>query len=406
MPLPAPERPAEAEPPERRLAPLWLLSALPAVGLFASSAYLPSLPAMARDFGVPTGQVQLTVTAYLAAMAAFMLVVGPWSDRIGRRRIGLCSLVVFFVGSVAAWLSPSVGWLLVARVVQGIGASSGMVLSRAMVRDAMNDHEAARANAQMGMSIALAPIVAPMIGGLVQQAFGWRANLLLFAVLGLALCIASVRGLVETLPPHRRHAQRGWRLLSGYLQLLRTKRFMANTLPVAIGGMGIFAYNTQAPVLLVGDLHVSAAAFGVYGALPPLGYVLGNFLTTRWTGRVPQRKLIERGCSLLALSGTLVVLLGWMFGPIAPLIAGPMLLFGLGNGLLMPTASLRSMSVVPTLVGSSAALSGGMRMGAGSLGSLLVVTLAVHDGATLGMLVGTMGLLSLACFLLLSRGES
>ena len=188
----ASERASAAEPLERRLVPLWLLSALPAVGLFASSAYLPSLPAMARDFGVPTCQVQLTVTAYLAAMAAFMLVVRPWSDRIGRRCIGQCSLVVFFVGSVAAWLSPSVGWLLVARVVQGIGASSGMVLSRAMVRDAMNDHEAARAIAQMGMSIALAPILAPMIGGLMQQAFGWRGNLLLFAVLGLALCIASV----------------------------------------------------------------------------------------------------------------------------------------------------------------------------------------------------------------------
>jgi DHA1 family bicyclomycin/chloramphenicol resistance-like MFS transporter len=248
---------------KRQLAPLWLLSALPAVGLFSSSAYLPSLPAMARDFGVPIGQVQLTVTAYLAAMAAFMLVVGPWSDRIGRRRVGLYALVVFFIGSLAAWLAPNIAWLLVARVVQGIGASGGMVLSRAMVRDAMNDHDAARANAHMGMSIAIAPIVAPMIGGLVQQAFGWRANLLLFALFGLVLCLASIRGLVETLPVQRRHAHRGWRLLLGYLQLLGTKRFMANTLPVAIGGMGIFAYNTQAPVLLIGDLHVSAAAFGV-----------------------------------------------------------------------------------------------------------------------------------------------
>lgn len=102
MPLPARGTLPEAEPLERRLAPLWLLSALPTVGLFASSAYMLSLPAMARDFGVPTDQVQLTVTAYLATMAAFMLVVGPWSDRIGRRHIGLCSLVVFFVGNVAA----------------------------------------------------------------------------------------------------------------------------------------------------------------------------------------------------------------------------------------------------------------------------------------------------------------
>lgn len=393
-------------PQERKLAPLWLLSALPAVGLFSSSAYLPSLPAMARDFGVPISQVQLTVTAYLAAMATFMLVIGPWSDRIGRRRTGLCSLVVFFLGSVAAWLAPNIAWLLVARVVQGIGASGDMVLARAMVRDSMNDRDTARANAQMGMWIAIAPIVAPMIGGLVQQAFGWRANLLLFALLGLVLCLVSIRGLVETLPVHRRHTHRGWRLLLGYVHLMRTRRFMANTLPVAIGGMGIFAYNTQAPVLLVGDLNVSAAAFGIYGALPAVGYVLGSFFTSQMTGRVPQRRLIEVGCSLLTLSGTLVVVLGSIFGPVAALIAVPMLLFGMGNGLLLPTASLRSISVAPALIGSSAALSGCMRMGAGALGSLIVVSLSVHDGITLGALVAVVGLLSLASFLLLSRGES
>jgi DHA1 family bicyclomycin/chloramphenicol resistance-like MFS transporter len=140
--------------------------------------------------------------------------------------------------------------------------------------------------------------------------------------------------------------------------------------------------------------------------LPPVGYVLGNFFTSRLTGRVPQRKLIEVGCSLLALAGVLVVVLGWAFGPVAALIAAPMLLFGLGNGLLMPTASLRSMSVARNLTGSSAALASCMRMGAGSLGSLLVVSLSVHDGATLGALVAGMGLLSLACFLLLSRGET
>jgi DHA1 family bicyclomycin/chloramphenicol resistance-like MFS transporter len=307
---------------------------------------------------------------------------------------------------VAAWLAPTIAWLLVARMVQGVGASGGMVLARAMVRDAMNDRDTARANAQMGMAIAIAPIVAPMVGGLVQEAFGWRANLLLFALLGLLLCVVSIRGLVETLPAHRRHAHRGLRLALGYVQLLRTKRFMANTLPVAIGGMGMFAYNTQAPVLLVGDLHVSAAAFGIYGALPPVGYVLGNFLTSKWAGRVPQRKLIEMGCSLLALAGALVLALAWVFGPVASLVAVPMLLFGVGNGLLMPTASLRSMSVAPALTGSSAALSGCMRMGAGSLGSLIVVSLSLHDGITLGALVAVMGLLSLASFLLLSRGES
>ncbi len=393
-------------PPARPIAPLWLLSALPAVGLFSSSAYLPSLPAMARDFGVPIGQVQLTVTAYLAAMAAFMLVVGPWSDRVGRRRVGLITLVVFMLGSVAAWWANSITTLIVARMVQGIGASGGMVLSRSMVRDAMNDVDAARASAHLGMSIAIAPIVAPMVGGLVQQSFGWRANLLLFAVMGGVLCVGAVRGLVETLPPERRHPHGGFMsLVRGYVQLLRAKRFMANTLPVAIGALAIFAYNTQAPVLLIGDLHVSAAAFGIYGAMPPIGYVLGNFITSQIAGRVAQRRLIESGCVLIVSAGVLVAVLSAMFGPVAPLIALPMMLFGLGNGLVMPTATLRSMSVAPTLVGSSSALSSCLRMGAGSLGSLLVVSLPVRSAFGIGTLVGLMGLMALAAFLLLSRGE-
>ncbi len=393
-------------PVQRRIAPLWLLSALPAVGLFSSSAYLPSLPAMARDFGVPIGQVQLTVTAYLAAMAAFMLVVGPWSDRSGRRPVGLVTLIVFFAGSLAASWAPTIEWLIAARVAQGMGASGGMVLSRSMVRDAMSDQDAARANAHLGMSIAVAPIVAPMVGGLVQEAFGWRANLLLFAVLGLVLAAASLRGLVETLPVARRQTQGGLRLVTGYTELLRTRRFMANTLPVAIGALGIFAYNTQAPVLLIEELHVSAAAFGIYGALPPIGYVLGNFCVTRLTGQVTQRKLIEVGCSLLGVAGGTVALLSGLFGDVAAMIAVPMLLFGLGNGLLMPNAMLRSMSVSPMLVGSSAALSSFLRMGAGALGSLVVASLPVHGGVSLGLLVAAMGALSLLCFVGLSRGEA
>lgn len=392
-------------PQTRVIAPLWLLSALPAVGLFSSSAYLPSLPAMARDFGVPIGQVQLTVTAYLAAMAAFMLVVGPWSDRVGRRPVGLATLVVFLVGSLAAWAAPTIETLIAARVLQGIGASGGMVLARSMVRDAMGDEDAARASAHLGMSIAVAPIVAPMVGGLVEQHFGWRANLLLFALMGTVLAVAAVRGLVETLPAQRRQRHGGWRLVAGYGELLRTRRFMANTLPVAIGALGIFAYHTQAPVLLIGQLHVSAAAYGVYGALPPIGYVLGNFLVTRLTGRHTQRRLIEAGCTLLATAGALVALLSGLFGDVAAGIAVPMLLFGLGNGLLMPNATLRSLSVSPQLVGSSSALSSCLRMAAGSLGSLLVVSLPIHGGVSLGLLIAAMGLLSLWSFVALSRGE-
>ena len=133
--------------------------------------------------------------------------------------------------------------------------------------------------------------------------------------------------------------------------------------------------------------------------------MLGNFIVSRLTGQVTPRQLIEAGCVLLAASGLIVALLGGLFGDIAACIAVPMLLFGLGNGLLMPNAMLRSMSVSPTLVGSSSALSGCLRMGAGSLGSLIVVSLPIHGGVALGLLVAAMGALSLLSFVGLSRGE-
>lgn len=377
--------------------PVWLLAALPAVGVFASSVYLPSIPAMATELQVPGGQIQFTITVYLAAMSACMLVIGPLSDKLGRRRISLTMLALFMLGSVAAMLATNVALLLAARVVQGAGASGGVVLARSMLRDAYDDTEAARAGATMSMSIAVVPMLAPLYGGWVQQHLGWRANLLSIALLVGLLWLTALRRLPETLPVARRRTDGGHLMLVGYAQLLRMRAFLTYSLPVAFGAVATFAYQTEAPLLLIRMLHVPASQYGIYGALPAVGFVGGSFLTRHWAGQVDRRRLMQAGGGLCLVAGAIMAGLALAFAPTPWTIAAPMLLFGLGNGLVLPNGSFGSMSAAPLLIGASSALSGCLRMGAGALGSLLATALPSGSVVALGLLIALASAVGIVC---------
>jgi len=383
--------------------PIWLLGALPAVGVFASSIYLPSIPAMALDLQVPAGQIQFTITVYLAAMAACMLIIGPLSDRLGRRRIALGMLFLFLLGSVGSLLAANVHTLVMARLVQGMGASGGIVLTRSMLRDAYCDADVIRAGATMSMTISIAPILAPMVGGLIQQAFGWRANMLLIVVLAVTLFVLAFTRMHETLPAHKRTTGTKLHMALGYAQLLRMRAFMAYALPVALGAAAIFAYQTEAPVLLIGMLQVSAAEYGIYGALPAVGFIMGSFITRRLATSVNRGTLIQVGCGLCCLSGLLMTGLALGFAPTALAIAAPMIVFGLGNGLVMPSGNFGSMRAAPAMLGTSAALSGCMRMGSGSLGSLLATTLPNGSVVALGVLIISAALAATLAWRVLGR---
>jgi DHA1 family bicyclomycin/chloramphenicol resistance-like MFS transporter len=389
----------------RALPPLWIISLLPALGLFASAVHLPSIPAMAADFGVGTEPIQKTVTVYLASMALFCLVVGPMSDRLGRRRVGLSMLFVFLVGSVVALLAHSVPVLFAARLLQGIGASGGLVLSRSMVKDALNGHAAAKAAAQVSMSVAIAPMLAPLFGGYVQQRLGWHANFVIVAALALALFVFAGRRLVETLPQEQRYASNYLAMAAGYVGLLGMRRFQVHTIPVMCGAIGLFSFQTGAPVLLIGVMHVRPEDYGLFAAMPAAGFMMGTFLTSRIAAHVSERFLIEAGCLLFIASGALITLLAWHFSPMPWGVALPMLLFGLGNGLLMPTATLGSMSAAPLLVGSAAALVSCLRMGAGSLGSLVIASLPSSSALALGTVVSGAGLAAFLSWAWLGKGR-
>lgn len=389
----------------RALPPFWMISLMPALGLFTSSVHMPAIPAIAAAFGVAPAPIQQCVTVYLAAMAIFALIVGPMSDRLGRRPVGLLTMSIFLTGSIVAVFSNSAQVLLGASLLQGIGASGGIVLSRSMVRDALSGPAAAKAAAQVAMAVALAPMLAPIFGGYVLKAFGWRTNFVVVVVFATGMLILAMQRLVETLPEHKRHTSGLWPMLAGYIGLLALRRFQVNTLPIMCGAVGLFSYQTGAPVLLIGGMHVHPANYGVYAAMPAVGFMIGTFMTSRLALHVKEKTLIEAGCALFLASGLLITALALWTAPTPWSVALPMMLFGAGNGLVTPSATIGSMSAAPLLIGSAAALVGCLRMGAGSLGSFAITELPSESAIALGCIVSAAGIAAILSWRSLGMGQ-
>ncbi|WP_334186449.1 MFS transporter, partial [Noviherbaspirillum sp.] len=324
---------------------------------------------------------------------------------LGRRPVALLMLAVFFIGSVAAVLSTTVPMLLAARLLQGIGASGGLVLSRSMVKDALNGQVAAKAAAQVSMAVAISPMLAPLFGGYMQELFGWRANFFVVALFAMALLVLAARRLVETLPSQKRFVNSHWSMLVSYVGLLGMRKFHVYTLPVMCGAVGLFTYQTGAPVLLIGHMDVSPADYGIYAAMPALGFMMGTFTTTRIALHTKAETLIEAGCVLFIASGMLIVGLSLWTSPGPWAVAIPMVLFGAGNGLVMPTATIGGLSAAPLLVGSAAALISCLRMGAGSAGSYIITRLPSDSVTALGCLVSAAGIAALLSWIYLGRGK-
>lgn len=383
--------------------PLWMISFLAGLGLFASAVHVPSIPAMAVDFGVTVQPIQFTISVYLAAMALFALVVGPLSDWFGRRRVGLAMLFVFLIGSIGALFADSVPLLLTSRLIQGMGASGGLVLSRSMVKDAFVGRHAAKASAQVATAVSIAPLFGPIVGGYIHQAFGWRANFLLVAVLALILWLIALSKFGETLPVAKRYVGSIFSMITNYFALLRMRKFMVYAVPVICGSVGLFVFQTEAPVLFIKFMNVQPAEFGFFASMPAFGFMMGTFASSRLALRVGEGSLIVGGCLLFLVSGILIAGLSVGFSPSPWLVGIPMLMFGAGNGLVTPSATMGSMNAAPLLIGSAAALISGLRMGFGSLGSVAITEIPSGSAVPLGCVMFAMGVISIVSWSKLGR---
>ncbi len=338
---------------------LILLAGLSALTM---NIFLPSLPGMAAWFGVPYGLMQQSVALYLALSAALQIVIGPISDRYGRRNVLLWSLVLFLIATVGTLMAPNATVFLVFRMAQAVIAS-GMVLSRAVVRDMVADAQAASMIGYVTMGMSLVPMIGPVIGGFLDDLYGWQANFALLLILGVAVLGLVWADLGETATLRRVSLMDQIRTYPG---LFASRRFWGYTLSAAFASGCFFAYLGGAPY--VGDkiYGLSSTKVGALFALTAIGYAAGNFLAGRFSVRIGMNKMILAGTLVTTAGLTLlaVLTLAGLSGPVV--FFGLTVFMGLGNGICLPNANAGMLSVRPELAGTASGLGGAILIGGGA----------------------------------------
>ena len=386
--------------------PILLLVMLMVASQVAITIFLPSLPAIADDLGTSQALAQMTVSAYLGTFALAQLVVGPLSDAVGRRGPLLAGLVLFTLGSAACAFAPDITVLITARVIQAIGGCACIVISRAIVRDTTDGAAATRAMAYLGMALAVAPMVAPLIGGQLEARFGWQSSFLATALLGASALAATVATLRETLPPGARKLTRPGVLALSYVRLARMARFMGYSLSTGAMGATFQAFLAGTPVAFIVVMGVTPDAFGYFILSAPAGYIIGNYLSSRLAQRVSRGRMIWIG-GMLAIAGTgatVALALAGLDTPYTLLI--PVFVYSWGSGFVVPNSLAGALTAVePAAAGSAAALGGFIQMGAGFLSTLIVAGLVQTSFLELGLLMLGCSVLSWLFFAVMVRRE-
>ncbi len=382
-----------------------LLSALIAFGAISTDLYLPSLPAIGRAFASDTAEVQLTLSVFLAGFALSQIAHGPLSDRFGRRPVLLAGFLIYFLATLACMAATGIEWLIGARFVQAVGACAGVVVGRAVVRDIYGRERAAKALSYMSMAMALAPALGPILGGLLQLWFGWRANFLVLAIFGAASLLGVMVLLPETNKWRDPEATRPGRLLANYRTLLSHRSYLGYVLVGAGAYAGIFSFISGSAFVLIETLGLSPAAYGFCFAAVVVGYMVGAFASGRLTLRLGIDRLILCGGLIGSLGGGLAagLALAGVVGVAA--IVGPVFVFMIGAGLMLPNALAGAIGPFPRMAGAASALLGFIQMGLAALVGIAVGHL--HDGTPRAMMlaIAAVALVALVSYLTLVRGS-
>lgn len=335
-----------------------ILAGLAMLGPFSIDTYLPSFPAIERDFTISTLQLQQTLSAYLLPFAFMTLFHGTLSDSFGRRPVILVSLVCFALGSVGCALAQSYEQLLLFRGVQGLSAGAGMVVGRAIIRDSFEGHAAQRLMSMVTMIFGLAPAIAPVIGGLLQSWFGWRAVFVFLALFGAALYLLCHLRLPETLPPSSRQPFAAVPLFRNYLKLAGSLRLFLLSSAVALNFCGFFLYIASAPALIYGLLGLDENQFAWLFVPGIAGVMMGAFLSGRLAGRASPQRTVKIAYGLMFSAAALNLAYSGFFEPALPWTVLPVMLYSMGMALGMPSVTLLALDLFPHNRGMAASLQG------------------------------------------------
>src|SRR3954470_18136840 len=379
----------------RRLAVLTvLLGGFTAFGPLSMDLYLPAFPQLADDLGASEAAVQLTLTADVIGLVVGQLVLGPLSDARGRRRLLIGSTLVCAIASVLCALAPTAGWLAVWRFLQGASGGGGIVLARAIAADITSGAAAARLFSLFMTLSSVAPIAAPVLGGVLLASTGsWRPMFWLLAAISLALAAGTWRAIPETLPAERRHAGGLRRTGQAFVSLARDRVFAGYALTVAFAYASLFGYISGSSFALQEVYGLSATQFSLVFALNAAGMIGLGLLNARLVRRYPVRGLLVGGliASTLAAGVLLVIVAATPLGLLA--VLPPLFVVVATRGLISANATVLAVERSPSATGSASAVLGALMFGGGILVSPLLA-LGPEDSAVPMVLVISGGALA------------
>jgi DHA1 family bicyclomycin/chloramphenicol resistance-like MFS transporter len=350
---------------------LALLIAMSGVGSLSLSILAPAVPGMVAKFATDAASVQLTISLYIMGLAVAQLVFGPLSDRFGRRPVLLVGLGLATLASTAAIFVVTIGGLVVARVVQSLGASTGQTISRAIIRDLYDRERAAAMIGLVTSVVVLMPMMAPLLGGILDTLFGWASIFIFVALFSGAVFLWAAVALPETRKFSTAAGGNG-QLLPDLKALTGSPRFFGYALCAGLGSAPFFSFLGGAPHVTVTMLGRTSAEYGMWFFLPSIGFMSGNFIVSRLSGRFSIDTLIWWGIALtvagcLISIGAYLVFPGWEMAT----IFFPQIMIGCGNGLLLPTAVAGAVSIRPHVSGTASGLIGFIQMAIGAAAAQL-----------------------------------
>jgi MFS transporter, DHA1 family, multidrug resistance protein len=366
---------------------LALLIAMAGMSSLSLNILVPAMPGLATKLAADPARVQLTVSLYLMGLAVAQLVFGPLSDRFGRRPVVLAGLALATVASTAAIFAASIATLVIARVAQSLGASTGQTIGRAIIRDLYDRQHAASMIGLVTSVVVLMPMIAPLIGGILDTLFGWEAIFAFTAAVSFAICAWAMLDLPETRnlslgPNSERHFR------ADLAALAASPRFFGYALCAGLGSAPFFSFLGAAPHVVVSMLGRTSAEYGLWFFVPSIGFMAGNFAVSRLTTRFGIDALIWWGIAL-TIAGCLlnvavyVALPGWEMATIFL----PQIVIGFGNGLLLPTSIAGAVSIRPQVAGTASGVTGFVQMGIAAVAAQLGGHVISHAPDALPMLL-------------------
>lgn len=392
-PLTVVVHPGDSLTPRQRLVYILVLGALTALGAFTVDLYLPAFPVIESEFDVSAALIQLTLTATALGFAFGQLLVGPWTDRVGRRLPLIVATSVHVVASLGVVLAPSIEWLFVARALQGMGAAAGSVVAMAIVRDLFGGLPLVRMLSRLSLVNGLAPILAPVIGSQLLLVMPWRGIFVFLAIYGAIVLLAAVLLIVETLPPARRGDPGHSTMRQRYRSLFTDRVFVGSAIIAGMTFSGLFAYLSSSSFLFQQVHGLDAQQFGMLFAVNSLGVVAGVQLSAYLARYLGPQWILAGALALLLLAATAIVVLQLVGAGLLGILV-PLWFFIFFAGLTFPCTQVLALAGHGSEAGTAASLLGALNFGLAGLVSPIVGLFGIHDAVPMGAVMGCAAVVS------------